>query len=100
VLPDLDDDLATGVRGLPHRLGPAVSRLLAAGLLLAATVVLVFGPGRATAAGVIGLVVVAGLVVAGLVMQRRPGSRAAFRMTMLVALFDVALLVARGRSLG
>src|SRR6185312_7469639 len=43
-LPDLADDARTGVRGLPHRLGPAGSRLAAAVLLLSATAALAFGP--------------------------------------------------------
>src|SRR5664280_2528861 len=51
VLPDLDDDARTGVRGLPHRLGGTVSRVLAAGLLLAATVMLAFGPTDASTGG-------------------------------------------------
>src|SRR4051794_25360724 len=44
VLPDLADDAATGVRGLPHRIGATGSQIAAAGLLLAATLTLVFGP--------------------------------------------------------
>ncbi len=44
VLPDLADDAATGVRGLPHRIGARGSQLAAAGLLLAATLTLVAGP--------------------------------------------------------
>ena len=40
VLPDLDDDAATGVRGLPHRIGGTASHYAAAVLLLAATVLL------------------------------------------------------------
>ena len=51
VLPDLDDDARTGVRGLPHRLGAARSAVAAAGLLLAATVTLVFGPPGAAVVG-------------------------------------------------
>src|SRR6266542_835532 len=43
-LPDLTDDARTGVHGLPHRLGATGSRLAAAGLLLAATATLAFGP--------------------------------------------------------
>ena len=39
------------------------------------------------------------LVAIGSVLGRRPGSRAPFRATMLVALVDVVLLVARGRAL-
>ena len=44
VLPDLADDLQTGIRGLPHRIGPRASRYAAAGLLLAASAVLALGP--------------------------------------------------------
>ena len=44
VAPDLEDDLATGVRGLPHRLGARVSAIVAALLLGGASVVLVAGP--------------------------------------------------------
>ncbi len=50
-LPDLDDDARTGVRGLPQRLGRTGSALAAAGLLLAATVALVFGPPGAPVVG-------------------------------------------------
>src|SRR5690606_29286146 len=45
-LPDLEDDRRTGVRGLPHRIGPAAARLLAPLVLAAATAVVVFGPDR------------------------------------------------------
>ncbi|MGR6322523.1 UbiA family prenyltransferase [Micromonospora soli] len=103
VLPDLADDARTGVRGLPHRLGPAGSRAAAAGLLLAATVALVVGPPgppswvglSAVAAAVLvpALGWYAGRAAAG------SGGRpvAAFRAVMVVALIDVALLVANGR---
>jgi 4-hydroxybenzoate polyprenyltransferase len=99
VLPDLDDDAATGVRGLPHRLGARVSRVVAAVLLLAASAVLAFGvpvpPVLAAAAPVLAAAVLA----AGFVAGRRPGSRAPFRAVMVVALIDVALLVAAGPAL-
>jgi 4-hydroxybenzoate polyprenyltransferase len=103
-LPDLADDLATGVRGLPHRLGARPSRILSAALLLSASVVLAFGPGLPRSAASTGLVAGAlvaagGLLAAGGVLGRRPGSRAPFRATMLLALVDVVLLVARGRAL-
>jgi 4-hydroxybenzoate polyprenyltransferase len=45
-LPDLEQDLATGVRGLPHALGARRSGALAAGLLLVAALLLALGPGR------------------------------------------------------
>ena len=44
VLPDLDADVKQGIRGMPHRLGARWSAVLAAVLLLAATVVLALGP--------------------------------------------------------
>jgi 4-hydroxybenzoate polyprenyltransferase len=99
VLPDLADDLRTGVRGLPHRLGAAVSAGLAAAFLLAASLVLAFGPGRPRAVllGVVGAGAVA-LLAATVLTARRPESRAAFRVTILVALVDAALLISRGTS--
>ena len=99
VLPDLADDLATGIRGLPHRLGPARSGLLATVLLLAATGVLGVGPGQPGMVGVAALVVAALVTGVGLGLSRRSGSRAAFRATLVVAAVDVALLVIRGSSL-
>lgn len=104
VLPDLDDDLATGVRGLPHRLGAAGSRIAAAALLLAASVVLVggvLGSGAAVPVPVLAAapVVAACVLLAGFLAGRRRGSRAPFRAVMVVALLDVALLVAAGPSL-
>ena len=99
VLPDLADDLSTGVRGLPHRLGAARAGALSAGLLLAATAVLAVGPGR-PGRGVLVVVVVAALVtVAGVARSAQAGSRAAFRATLVVAALDVALLLLRGSAL-
>ncbi|RZU72063.1 4-hydroxybenzoate polyprenyltransferase [Micromonospora kangleipakensis] len=103
VLPDLADDARTGVRGLPHRLGAAGSRAAAAGLLLAATVTLVFGPpgppswaGLSAVAAAVLVPAVAGYGGRG---ATRAGGRpvAAFRAVMVVALIDVVLLVASGR---
>ncbi len=109
VLPDLDDDLATGVRGLPHRLGAAGSRIAAAGLLLAASVGLVAGVLGSGAPGTTDTVpvplvaatpvVATAVLVVGFVLGRRRGSRAPFRAVMVVALLVVALLVAAGPAL-
>ena len=99
-LPDLEEDLAEGVRGLPHRLGRARSAILAAVLLLAAAAVLALGPpGSPGAAALLALAVSAGVTGAGLVRSRRAGSRDAFRAAMVVAGISVALLVARGAAL-
>ena len=98
-LPDLDDDLAQGVRGLPHRLGPTRSTALAAVLLLAAAAVLSFGPGSARAVGAGATACCAGVTAVGLVRSRRHGTRDAFRAAIVVAGVCVALLVARGAVL-
>jgi 4-hydroxybenzoate polyprenyltransferase len=99
-LPDLADDMATGVVGLPHRLGRTASAATAFALLLLASVVLTVGPPAlptAVRAGAIPLAAAAGLT--GLLLGRRDGSRAAFTAVILVAAVDVTLLLvaARGR---
>ncbi|GAA1690038.1 hypothetical protein GCM10009830_42060 [Glycomyces endophyticus] len=101
VLPDLADDAATGVRGLPHRLGAGATRLLAAGLVLTASALLAFGPPGPPSPLVLAAVPVAAAVLAaGLVLGRRPGSRAAFHAVLLVALVDVVLLLHTGVPAG
>ncbi len=94
--PDLVDDIAAGIRGLPHRLGRRRSVAIAVVLLLAATVVVTAGPGRVGASGVIALAVAIGVVATAIVVGRRRGSRLLFRAAMVVALVDVVTLVARG----
>ena len=99
VLPDIEDDLRTGVRGLPHRLGPAGSRAAAAVLLLAASVVLAVGPPGAPGALGVGAVLVAVVCGVGAIgLGRRPGSRAAFLGVLVVAAVDVALLLGSGTA--
>jgi 4-hydroxybenzoate polyprenyltransferase len=99
-LPDLDEDLAQGVRGLPHRLGARRSAALAAALLLAAATVLALGPpGRPGPAALAAVVLSGAVTAAGLARARRPGSRDAFRAAIVVAVVCVALLVARGAAL-
>lgn len=97
VLPDIDDDLATGVRGLPHRLGARASAVLACALVLLASVVLVAGPpGPASPAGLVALPLSVAVLVVGGLRARRPGSRAAFNALLVVAVIDVVLLVVTG----
>jgi protoheme IX farnesyltransferase len=100
VLPDLADDAATGVRGLPHRIGSAGSQLAAAVFLLGATAALVLGPPgppswSGLAAGAAALVV----LPLGWYAARRAEGRpvALFRAVIVVALIDVLLLVLSGR---
>jgi len=101
VLPDLDDDARTGVRGLPHRLGATRTRLAAALLLLAASLVLAVGPpGPPGPAGYAAPLAAVLALTVGLGRGRRAQSRAPFRAVLFVAVLDVVLLVIRGPSLG
>jgi 4-hydroxybenzoate polyprenyltransferase len=99
VLPDLADDAATGVRGLPHLLGARGSAALSAVLLLAATALLAAGPQDPGPLGWAALGCAGAVTAVGLTRARRPGSRAAFHAAIIVAAVDVALLLTRGSSL-
>jgi protoheme IX farnesyltransferase len=103
VLPDLADDATTGVVGLPHRIGAAWSQAAAGGLLLAATLTLVFGPpgppswpGLASAAAAV-VVLPLGWYGARRAFRRGTRQVAMFRSVIVVALLDVILLVFSGR---
>lgn len=98
-LPDLADDVAAGVRGLPHRLGAAPSAAAAGVLLLGAVALAVLGPGGAGPLAVAVLLTAAVVTGAGLVRSRVAGSRAAFRAAIAVAVLAVAVLVTRGSAL-
>lgn len=90
VVPDLGDDAATGVRGLPHRLGARGSTVLAVALLALASLVLVAGAHASLgAAGWVGLALVAALAVVSLT----GGGRTPFRAAIAIALVDVVILV-------
>jgi heme o synthase len=100
VLPDLADDAATGVRGLPHRLGAAWSQVAAAALLLAATLTLVFGPaGPPSWAGISAAAAAVVVLPLGWYAARRARGRpvAMFRAVIVVALIDILLLIFSGR---
>ncbi len=99
VVPDIDDDIQQHVVGLPHRIGASASVVTAGVLLLAASVVLAFGPG-ADPLGVAAIVVTAGLLAGAALAGRQPGSRWVFRAAMAIAVVDVALLIARGNTIG
>jgi len=95
VLPDLADDAATGVRGLPHRLGARASQLGAAAALLGAAAALLLGPSRATG-GWQWLVLGVNLLLAVVVASGR--GRTPFRAAMLMAVVDVVLLTTVGQD--
>ncbi len=89
VLPDLADDAATGVRGLPHRLGARLLPSAATAVLASGSLVVVLGAGL-TPASAGALVLVAGLAVVALTGR----GRAPFLAAVGIALVDVGLLVA------
>lgn len=91
VLPDLEDDKASGVRGLPHRLGARLTSWSAVAILAGATVVLVIGVGDAVSGVLLTLVLVVVAVLVALTLVTR--GRTPFRAALGIALVDVALLV-------
>ncbi|ALG09938.1 UbiA family prenyltransferase [Kibdelosporangium phytohabitans] len=96
VLPDLRADAQTGVRGLPHRLGPRVGVIVMAVALAAASVVLGVAPATTSAAFAV-TVAAAGIALAAAAAAaaiRAPRSSAAFRLTIVIAVLDVTLLIA------
>ncbi len=93
VLPDLDDDAATGIRGLPHRLGARWTPRVAVVVLIAASLTIAAGSGGNGAR--IAVPALAAVLALGLVALVAPG-RAPFRAAVGIALVDVVmLLVAR-----
>jgi 4-hydroxybenzoate polyprenyltransferase len=88
-LPDLEDDAATGVRGLPHRLGPTRSRLVSTALLVLASAIAVLGPAGAPVPWAwAAFAVVVGLAALALVGR----GKVPFYAAVAIALVDVALL--------
>ncbi len=117
VLPDIDDDLRTGVRGLPHRIGRRASACVAFGALLVGAVAAMAGPALSRSAEVeagdavgaaapeLAAVVAGGIVIAiaifGLVVSLRGApTRLAFRLVMIAALVLAVQLVVTGWSVG
>ncbi|CAM3739646.1 UbiA family prenyltransferase [Nocardioides zeicaulis] len=89
VLPDLDDDAATGVRGLPHVLGRRRIAPVAAAVLVAASAAALLGAAPAPAVTAVAALAVLGLAVAVVTAAgRRP-----FVAAVGIALVDAALLV-------
>jgi 4-hydroxybenzoate polyprenyltransferase len=99
VAPDLEDDFATGVRGLPHRLGVRVSAVVGALLLGGASLVLVLGPdGPPSAAGWSAVVLAVPAVVVAALAGTPRFRRLAFPAVMLLTVLDVVLLLAGGAA--
>ena len=98
-LPDQENDLREGIRGLPQRIGRTPSLLAGAALLLAAGAVLaVLPPGEPGGAlWLLGAQVAC--VVALVAAAARGHERAAWSLTIASAVLAVALLLAQGSSL-
>lgn len=100
VLPDLEDDLAAGVRGLPQRLGRPACRWLAPFVMVAAVGVVVAGPPGAVPFPGRLLAAAAGTVaVAGTAVPAGGRSRWPFRAAIVVAGMAVAQLLLRGADM-
>jgi len=101
VLPDLADDAATGVRGMPHRLGRRASGLLIAGSLAAASALIAFGHRVAPSAlEWTALAVTFALAVAAAVLATtRPPTRLLFQLIIAAALINVVMLALSGERL-
>jgi 4-hydroxybenzoate polyprenyltransferase len=100
VAPDVADDLATGVRGLPHRIGATPSAVTGAVLLGTATLLLVLGPaGRPGALGWVAVAVAVPAVAVASLAGGRRARRLAFPAVLLLTVLDVLLLLAGGAAL-
>ena len=100
VVPDIQDDLDAGVRGLPQRLGERGARAGGALLLAAASAVVTFGPGGDVptwAYAGFALAVVLSLLAA--IAPAWLGPRGPFLLSLLTAAVAVALLVGRGGAI-
>lgn len=88
----MGQDLATGICGLPHRLGAKATALTAARILLTASVLTLFGPGgqsgRSRQAAFFAAVLMAATAAA--TADRNPSSRRFFLATIPTAVVDLA----------
>ncbi len=93
VLPDLDDDAATGVRGLPHRLGARASQRVATAVLVLGSLAVVLGPtGGPGVWGWVALLLTLVLAVAAVLGR----GQTPFRAAVAIALVNVAMLTLAG----
>ncbi|HET9061392.1 MAG TPA: UbiA family prenyltransferase [Acidimicrobiales bacterium] len=114
VVPDIDQDRATGINGLPQRLGARASAVIALALLATSTMVIAAGRNGPPLAGYGALAGGAAVIAVSAFLSAREAdtgpppqpyaSRTTkgagwFRVAMLVALANVVLLVVEGGSL-
>ena len=97
---DAADDALTGVRGLPQRIGPAASTLVAAAFVAVASVLLVVATDGAVPALAAAAVSVAGTLSMPALLRRASGRHLAFRVVIAaVAVMIVAFVVSGGDRL-
>ncbi|WP_431277246.1 UbiA family prenyltransferase [Leifsonia poae] len=101
VLPDLADDDATGIRGLPHRIGAVPSGLLAFACLAVATIAITFGPGwPPRPLLIVGLIIGLAITALGVVLLLRgTPTRLLMQLIMTCAIVDVVMLALAGQSI-
>lgn len=98
VLPDLDDDAKTGVRGFPHRLGARASGILAFAALLLSSAVIALGV--QSIAGTVCFAVIAVIAAYGVTLVLRLRlNRILFLLILISALITVVALVVAGADL-
>jgi 4-hydroxybenzoate polyprenyltransferase len=97
-LPDIPQDRALGVRGLPQVLGQRASALAAAALLLAANLTIA-AAAETTALAVLHAALATGAAVAIVVATLRRRERLAFRLTLATATLAVLAFLASGSRL-
>lgn len=95
VLPDIDDDLSHGIRGLPQRMGRTAAGATALVVLMAASVIVLLVPaGRPTVTALIGALAVMGISGFGAWSLRPEGrSEVVFPAALGVALIDVVMVL-------
>ena len=105
VLPDLDDDRTAGIRGLPHVVGARASGIVTGLALGGASIVVVWGPGTSPdAVALIGggasvALALTCIALAALAPATRAPTRLMFRIIILAAILNVALIALTGDRL-
>jgi 4-hydroxybenzoate polyprenyltransferase len=105
VLPDLDDDRATGVRGLPHILGAKASGIITGMVLGLASVVVVWGPSsqpdlvQLIGGGASVALALTCVILAASRPATQPPTRLMFRIIIVAAILNVALIALTGDRL-
>lgn len=99
VLPDLRADVATDVRGLPHRLGERVSILVMAACLFCAVAATAFGPAAIDRGFALASTAAAAALTVGAVLTawRSPANRVTFPIVLVLAVL-IAVQFALGTS--